>query len=162
MNYQPIKKLPSIEKMIQLYPLSTAGQKQIMFDRLEIKNILEGKDPRLLIIIGPCSAWPNHAVLEYAKRLAKINEAVKHTLKIVMRVYIQKPRTTKGWTGPVNQPDPYKEPDIEAGMYYARDMMIKAVEMGLAIADECLFTHNARGFCELVSWFAIGARSSRP
>lgn len=160
MNYIRIKKLPTIEEIIQLYPLSDAGHEKIMHDRREIKNILEGRDNRLLMIIGPCSAWPKDAVLEYAKRLIEVNEEVKHSLKIVMRMYIQKPRTTKGWTGPINQPDPYAEPDIEAGIHYVRDMMVKIVEMGLPIADECLFTHNARGFSELVSWFAIGARSS--
>lgn len=159
MNYVRIKKLPT-EEIIQLYPLSDAGHEKIMHDRREIKDILEGRDNRLLMIVGPCSAWPKEAVLDYAKRLKEVSEAVKHSLKIVMRMYIQKPRTIKGWTGPVNQPDPYAEPDIEAGMHYVRDMMVKVVEMGLPIADECLFTHNARGFSELVSWFAIGARSS--
>lgn len=160
MNYISIKKLPLVEEIIQRYPLSDTGHEKIMHDRREIKHILEGKDDRLLMIVGPCSAWPKEAVFKYAERLAEINEKVKHALKIVMRMYIQKPRTTKGWTGPVNQPDPFAEPDIEAGIYYARKMMVKVVEMGLPIADECLFTHNARGFSELVSWFAIGARSS--
>jgi 3-deoxy-7-phosphoheptulonate synthase len=160
MNYLRLKKLPRVEKIIQLYPLSDQGHQKIMHDRREIKDILTGRDHRLLMIIGPCSAWPKDAVLEYAERLLKLNERVKQFLKIVMRVYIQKPRTTKGWTGPLNQPDPYAEPNIEAGMHYVRDMMVKIVELGLPIADECLFTHNSRGFLELVSWFAIGARSS--
>jgi 3-deoxy-7-phosphoheptulonate synthase len=160
MNYTRIKKLPPVGEIIQRYPLSDAGHKKIMHDRREIKNILEGKDHRLLMIVGPCSAWPKEAVLEYAHRLVELNDLVKHSLKIVMRMYIQKPRTTKGWTGPVNQPDPYAGPDIEAGIHYVREMMVNVVEMGLPIADECLFTHNARGFSELVSWFAIGARSS--
>lgn len=160
MNYTRIKKLPPVEDIIQLYPLSAAGHEKIMRDRQEIKNILEGRDNRLLLIIGPCSAWPKEAVFEYAKRLVEVNYSVQHALKIVMRMYIQKPRTTKGWTGPVNQPDPFDAPDIEAGIHYVREMMVKVVEMGLPIADECLFTHNSRGFSELVSWFAIGARSS--
>lgn len=160
MNFIRIKRLPTVEKIIQLYPLSGQGHKKIMHDRCEIKEILTGRDKRLLMIVGPCSAWPKEAVFEYAKRLIALNEVVKHSLKIVMRMYIQKPRTTKGWAGAVNQPDPFVEPDIEAGIYYARAMMVQVVEMGLPIADECLFTHNARGFSELVSWFAIGARSS--
>ena len=77
-----------------------------------------------------------------------------------MRVYIQKPRTTKGWTGPVNQPHPLEAPDIEAGARYCRKMMVDVIEMGLPIADEALFTHNARGFLEMLSWVAIGARST--
>ncbi|WP_342220304.1 3-deoxy-7-phosphoheptulonate synthase [Rickettsiella endosymbiont of Miltochrista miniata] len=160
MNYLQLKELPRVEEIIQLYPLSAEGHQKIMLDRREIKDILAGRDRRLLMIIGPCSAWPKDAVLEYAERLLKVNARVKQSLKIVMRVYIQKPRTTKGWTGPLNQPDPYAEPNIEAGMHYVREMMVKIVELGLPIADECLFTHNSRGFLELVSWFAIGARSS--
>jgi 3-deoxy-7-phosphoheptulonate synthase len=160
MNYISIQKLPTVTEIIQKYPLSDMGHQKIMHDRREIKQILTGKDDRMLMIVGPCSAWPDQAVFKYAERLLKVNEKVKHALKIIMRIYIQKPRTTKGWTGPINQPDPLKEPDIEAGIYYARNMMVKVVEMGLPIADECLFTHNARGFSELVSWFAIGARSS--
>jgi 3-deoxy-7-phosphoheptulonate synthase len=92
--------------------------------------------------------------------LKKLNDKVSHALKLVMRVYIQKPRTIKGWTGPVNQPDPLAPPDIAAGALYCRKLMTQVVEMGLPIADEALFTHNARGFIELLSWVAIGARSS--
>ncbi len=160
MTYKVIKKLPSAEKIIENYPLSKTGYENIQRDRREIQNILSGADDRLLFIVGPCSAWPYDSVLEYAKLLQEVNEQIKHKIKIVMRVYIQKPRTVKGWTGPVNQPDPLLPPDIERGINYARSLMVKVVEMGLPIADEALFTHNARGFIELLSWVAIGARSS--
>ena len=145
---------------MDLIPLSQKGQQSVLDNRREVKNILEGKDERLLIIVGPCSAWPKEAVLEYAKRLAGLNKKVQHALKLVMRVYIQKPRTTKGWTGPVNQPDPLAYPDIELGAKYTREMMVRVIEMGLPIADEALFTHNSEGFLELLSWVAIGARSA--
>jgi len=160
MNYTIIKKIPSLETIIQKIPLSHAGYRQIEEDRGQVKDILSGRDTRLLMIVGPCSAWPKEAVLKYANKLAGLNAKVKDALKIVMRVYIQKPRTTKGWTGPINQPDPLGKPDIEAGIEYTRDMMIKVINMGLPIADEALFTHNAKGFIELLSWVAIGARSS--
>lgn len=160
MNYTIIKKLPLAEEIIREFPLSTRAYQRIMHDRQEIQAILEGRDKRLLMIIGPCSAWPKKAVLDYAERLNALNDKVKHALKLVMRVYIQKPRTTKGWTGPVNQPDVFSSPDIEAGVRYTRDMMVKVIEMGLPIADEALFTHNAKGFLELLSWVAIGARSA--
>lgn len=160
MNYHIIKKLPTIEELVKAFPLSAAFQQKIQADRQEIKNILEGKDHRFLVILGPCSAWPKEAVLDYAQKLSTLNERVKQQLKLVMRVYIQKPRTTKGWAGPINQPDLFSEPDIEAGMKYTRDMMIKVIEMGLPIADEALFTHHAMGFLELLSWVGIGARSS--
>src|SRR3990167_883261 len=160
MNYTIIKKLPKVESLLQAFHLTHTACIKIAEDRKEVKDILAGNDKRLLIIVGPCSAWPKEAVFEYAKRLAKVNEKVKKTLKIVMRVYIQKPRTTKGWTGPVNQPDVFANPDIEKGVRYTREMMIKVIEIGLPIADEALFTHNAKGFLELLSWVAIGARSA--
>jgi 3-deoxy-7-phosphoheptulonate synthase len=160
MNYTIIKKLPPLDEIAQNLPLSLKTVKKIAQDRQEIKNILSGHDDRLMIIVGPCSAWPKPAVLEYAAKLAALNEKVKDSLKLVMRVYIQKPRTSKGWIGPVNQPDPLKDPDIEAGMRYTRSMMIAVIEMGLPIADEVLFTHNAKAFLEFLSWVAIGARSS--
>jgi 3-deoxy-7-phosphoheptulonate synthase len=160
MNYSIIKKLTPLEEIIQLYPLTSKSTERIIRDRQEVKNIIEGKDKRLLMIVGPCSAWPKKSVLEYANRLIALNEKVKHVMKLVMRVYIQKPRTTKGWTGPVNQPDPFAYPNIEEGIKYVRDMMIKVVEIGLPIADEALFTHNAKGFLELLTWVAIGARSA--
>ncbi len=160
MNFTIVRKLPPVEEIIQEFPLSEKAQAKIMKDTQEVKDILSGKDNRLLIIVGPCSAWPKEAVLEYAGRLLKLNKKVEKNLKLVMRCYIQKPRTTKGWLGPVNQPDPFEEADIAKGVKYTRDMMVKIVEMGLPIADEALFTHNAKGFLELLSWVAIGARSS--
>lgn len=160
MNYTIQKQLPSIAELIKAYPLPHSAREHIAHDRQDIKSILEGTDKRFLMIIGPCSAWPKEAVLDYAKRLTQLNKKVSHALKLVMRVYIQKPRTIKGWTGPVNQPDIFSAPDIEAGIKYTRDMMVKVIKMGLPIADEALFTHNATGFLELLSWVAIGARST--
>jgi 3-deoxy-7-phosphoheptulonate synthase len=160
MGYKVIKTLPKAEDIIKDFPLSDKARLSIAKHKEEIENILSGKDKRLLIIVGPCSAWPEAPVLEYAKRLLELNDKVKHALKLVMRVYIQKPRTVKGWTGPVNQPDPLLPPDIEKGIRYSRKLMVEVVEMGLPIADECLFTHNSRIFQELLSWVAIGARSS--
>ncbi len=160
MHYTIIKKLPSIETIIQEIPLSDDCYQKIKKDREEIKKILAGENNRLLVIVGPCSAWPSEAVVKYAQKLQKFNTALSDVMKIVMRVYIQKPRTTKGWTGPVNQPHPLKEPDIEAGIRYARKMMIDVLKIGLPIADEALFTHNAKGFIDLLSWVAVGARST--
>ena len=160
MGYRIVKKLPTADEIIATLPLSDDGYKSIEQHRHEIEAILSGRDNRLLVVVGPCSAWPDTAVLEYAERLKKLSDKLNHALKLVMRVYIQKPRTIKGWTGPVNQPDPLSPPDIAAGALYCRKLMTQVVEMGLPIADEALFTHNARGFIELLSWVAIGARSS--
>lgn len=160
MNYTIIKKIPNPEDIISSAPLSFEGARDIEQHRAEIKAILAGQDKRKLVIVGPCSAWPNTAVLDYAKRLKTLSKQVEKKLKIVMRVYIQKPRSTKGWIGPVNQPNPFAYPDIEAGIKYARKMMMDIVNLGLPIADEALFTHNAPSFLDLLSWVAIGARST--
>lgn len=159
MSFTKVKPIPTAEEIIQAHPLPEEALLGIAEHRKEVKDILAGRDKRLLLVIGPCSAWPSDAVLEYARRLAKINEEVKDKLKLVLRVYIQKPRTTKGWTGPVNQPDPLLPSDVAAGAMYCRAMMVEAIKMGLPIADEALFTHNAKGFMELLSWVAVGARS---
>lgn len=161
MNFlRSVKRLPTADGLIARFPLSDAAQQQVERDREEIRAILSGTDARLLLVIGPCSAWPDEAVLEFGARLLALEPRVRDALKLVLRVYIQKPRTARGWTGPVYQPDPFAAPDVEAGMYYCRRMMVRAVEMGLAIADEALFTNNGRGFAELLSWVAVGARSA--
>jgi 3-deoxy-7-phosphoheptulonate synthase len=160
MGHKIITKVPGSDELIAKIPLSTDGYNNVLRHRKEIKNIISGNDDRLIVVVGPCSAWPKEAVLEYAARLKELSHRVEDKLKLVMRVYIQKPRTVKGWMGAVNQPDPLLPPDIEQGIYYARDMMVRVVEMGLPIADEALFIHNAAGFVELLSWVAIGARSS--
>lgn len=160
MNVKLIKKIPDSDAIINAYPLSPQGEARVAQDQQEIKDILSGKDSRLIVVVGPCSAWPAAAVLEYGRRLKILEDEVKDSLKLVLRVYIQKPRTAKGWTGPVNQPDPFSSPDVERGIAYARNLMVRVIEMGLPIADEAVFTHNARGFIELLSWVAIGARST--
>lgn len=154
------KSLPTATEIISKFPLSNEAILSITKHREEIKDIISGKDDRKLLIIGPCSAWRKEAVLEYAAKLKPLAEQVKDELKIVMRVYIQKPRTTIGWLGPINQPDPFQEPDLEAGTLYCREMMVEVAELGLAIADEALFTHNDSYFVDLISWIAIGARST--
>lgn len=159
-NIKNIKQLPSGEEIVREIPLSRAAAERVRRDRAEICDVLAGRDARMLVIVGPCSAWPSEAVLEFAAQLRDGARELASELKLVLRTYIQKPRTTKGWTGPVNQPDPFAPPDIAAGMRYARRMMVEVVEMGLPIADEAVFTHNARGFAELLAWVAIGARSS--
>ncbi len=160
MNITITKKLPTNTAIIKAFPLSGHASEKVMRDRQEVKNILSGKDPRMLIIVGPCSAWPAPAVLQYAEKLLKLERQLNSELKILMRVYIQKPRTNKGWTGPITQPDPFALPDLAAGLNYSRRMMVEIVELGLPIADEAVFTGNASAFIDLLSWVAIGARST--
>jgi len=160
MSYQIIKKLPTVEELHAKLPLTDELAEQIQNDIEDIKNILDGRDSRKILIIGPCSAWPSESVLEYAKAMLPIKEKYSHVIKFVMRVYIQKPRTTVGWVGPVNQPNPFEEADITKGFEYCRKMMIDIIKLGYAIADEVLYTHKKGYFTDLYSWVAIGARST--
>lgn len=160
MSYTVTKTLPTVSELHQQLPLTQKGKAQVEKDRQEIKDILEGKDNRKILIIGPCSAWPSEAVIEYAEKLLPYKKSVEDKIKIILRVYIQKPRTTVGWVGPVNQPSPYQEPDVEAGLKYCREMMLKVIEMGYAIADEAVYTHKKGYLTDLYSWIAIGARSA--
>lgn len=154
------KKVSSASKIRKQLPITKGLKEDIIRYQKEIKTILDGTDNRKLLIVGPCSAWPNTAVLEYAKQLKEISNNVEDKLKIVMRTYIQKPRTNIGWKGPMNQPDPFKEEDIEEGIKYCRKMMIDVCKIGLPIADEAVFTYNGDYFLDLLSWVAIGARTS--
>lgn len=147
-------------------PLNSQTRIRIQRDTDEIKQIIsarkeEGKENKKLLIIGPCSAWPSESVIKYAQNLSQISQEVSDKLKIVLRCYTQKPRTTIGWTGPMNSPNPFEEEDIERGIRYCREMMREiAQSYNLPLADEALFTHNGGYFDDLLSYIAIGARSS--
>jgi 3-deoxy-7-phosphoheptulonate synthase len=143
-----------------MVPINPEIIEQVLSHRGEISRIISREDLRWLLIVGPCSAWSAEAVLEYAKKLARLANDVRDALRIVMRVYIQKPRTKRGWRGPLSQPDPFSPPDIELGMIYCRKMMLEVLRLGLPVADEALHTHNVGGFGDLLAWMAIGARST--
>ncbi len=161
MSIKMMGKIPSQEEIEKEIPLSKDGQMNILKNKQEIKDILSGKNNRLLFIVGPCSAWPFDAVVDYAERLLEIKNALENKIKIIIRVYTQKPRTTKGWNGPINQPDPCGPPDIPGGIRYTRSLMVKLIEMGFPIANEAVFIHDSmKFFPDLLSWMAIGARSS--
>ncbi len=140
--------------------LNSSLKYRIKQDRKEIKNIIEGRDDRLLIIVGPCSAWPEEAVRVYAEQLVELARLYKEKVKIVMRVYTQKPRTVVGWAGVALQPNPFEKPNINEGIIYVRKMMREIIELGLPIADEILFTNLFDHRSDMLSWAAIGARSS--
>lgn len=113
------------------------------------------------MVIGPCSAWPLDCVEQYAERLARVQEDVRERLLLVLRTYIQKPRTTIGWPGPLTQPDPRPSAraDINRGIVECRKMLWTTGKL-LPLADEMLFTHNGAYFDDLLSYLALGARSS--
>ncbi len=127
----------------------------------ELKKIIRGEDQRLLLIIGPCSSDNEEAVLEYAHRLAKLQEEVKDKIFMVMRVYTAKPRTNgEGYKGLVHQPDTSKLPDLINGIAAVRNLHYRVItETGLTTADEMLYSANFPLVEDLVSYHAIGARS---
>lgn len=151
------KPLPDAQTMHQVI-LPVLPQHRVEEHREEIQRILDGRDQRLMMIVGPCSAWPMEAVRKYADRLARLQEDVREELLLVLRCYIQKPRTTVGWSGPLNQPDPEKPVDIAKGIHQCSQLMYN-VGKQLPLADEMLFTHNDGYFGPRLSYVALGARS---
>ncbi len=149
-----------LKKIVEELKLPIDAKEKISQHRLEIQNILKGVDKRKIMIVGPCSAWPVEAVLDYAKKLKKLTEEVEEKVKIIMRVYSQKPRTVLGWSGILFQPDPFKKADVYEGVVTTRKMMLKIIELGLPIADEALFIESGKFLNDLYSYVALGARSS--
>ncbi len=161
MSFTYLKQLPTPDEIKGQYPLSEklAALKQER-DQM-ISDVITGKDNRFLVIIGPCSADNEDAVLDYVTRLAPVAEKVKDKLILIPRIYTNKPRTTgSGYKGIASQPDPEKKPDMLAGLIAMRNMHIHAIEeSGLTCADEMLYPENWGYVEDLLSYVAIGARS---
>ena len=155
------KILPAPEELRKEYPLPEKLTELKNQRDEEIKNIILGKDNRLLLIIGPCSADREDAVLEYISRLRLIQDRVKERILIVPRLYTNKPRTIgKGYKGILHQPDPEKAPDLLKGLMTVRKLNIHVMEeTGFTCADEMLYPENHRFLCDVISYIAIGARS---
>ena len=155
------QKLPSAQELRAAIPLSQTGAAVKARRDREIADILSGRDSRMLLIIGPCSADREDAVLDYIHRLVPIQEQVKDKLLIIPRIYTNKPRTTgDGYKGIASQPDPTKPPDMEKGLYSLRHMHVTVVnETGFTCADEMLYPENWRYVSDILSYVAIGARS---
>ena len=155
------RKLIIPKELKEMFPM-TQAMEQLKSERDEIiRNIIEGKDKRMLLIIGPCSADREDAVLDYMHRLAKLQEDVKDSIFIVPRLYTNKPRTTgKGYKGILHQPDPDKAPDLLKGIITIREMNIRVIkETGFTCADELLYPETYRFVSDVLSYVAIGARS---
>ncbi len=159
MNY--FKKLPEPEILKEEYPMTDELCKIKETRDREIRDIFTGKSDKFIVIIGPCSADREDAVLEYVSRLASVNEKTKDRLMIIPRVYTNKPRTTgEGYKGMLHQPDPNKESDLYAGIASIRKMHIDAIkESSLTCADEMLYPENRSYLDDILSYEAIGARS---
>jgi len=140
-------------------PLSEAGALFVQQARREIADIVHGRDKRLLVITGPCSIHDPIAALEYGRRLKELQLRYADSLYIVMRVYFEKPRTTVGWKGYINDPHLDDSFDLETGLTRGRDLLLKLVEMQLPTATEALDPISPQYLSDLVAWAAIGART---
>lgn len=141
-------------------PISDTSHQTVVHSREIIEKILLRQDRRLLIILGPCSIHDEAAALDYAQRLAALRDAVSDTMVLVMRVYFEKPRTTVGWKGLINDPHLDGSCDMEEGLRKARRILLKITEMGLPTATEMLDPITPQYMDDLVSWAAIGARTT--
>ncbi|MDH5707961.1 MAG: 3-deoxy-7-phosphoheptulonate synthase, partial [Hylemonella sp.] len=153
--------LPPPEHLIRFFPINgTPVENLIDRTRRAIHDIMNGKDDRLLVIIGPCSIHDPAAALDYARRLQAQREKYKDSLEIVMRVYFEKPRTTVGWKGLIN--DPYLDESyrIDEGLRIARQLLIEINRLGLPAASEFLDVISPQYIGDLISWGAIGARTT--
>jgi 3-deoxy-7-phosphoheptulonate synthase len=144
----------------QRLPLPEAGKAFIQKSREVISNIIHKKDSRLLVISGPCSIHDVQAAKEYAQKLKQLQEKYQDTLYIVMRVYFEKPRTTVGWKGLINDPNMDGSFEVEKGLMIARELLIYLTELGLPLATEALDPISPQYLAELFSWSAIGARTT--
>ena len=153
-----IRKMPSPQELKVEHPVEPAIYETKRRRDAEIRDILTGKDKRFLLIIGPCSADNEDAVVDYCCRLAKVQEQVKDTLYIIPRVYTNKPRTIGvGYKGMAHQPDPEGKEDMLAGIIACRNMHIRVIrETGFTCAEEILYPENHRYLSDLVSYAATG------
>lgn len=155
-----VKELLPPVAVLEKYPATETASSTTFQSRNEIHNILTGSDDRLLVIVGPCSIHDPVAAVEYGKRLKALRDELKGELEIVMRVYFEKPRTTVGWKGLINDPylnDTYK---LNDGLRMGRKLLLDLTDMGLPTASEFLDMITPQYVADLISWGAIGARTT--
>jgi 3-deoxy-7-phosphoheptulonate synthase len=160
LNIESHSVLITPEDLKNKLPISETAAATVMEGRQVIRDILDGKDKRLFVVIGPCSIHDVDAALEYGKRLKELSEHIKDSIYVVMRVYFEKPRTTVGWKGLINDPHLNDSFDIEEGLHIARKLLIDLSEMGLPLATEALDPISPQYMQDLISWSAIGARTT--
>ncbi|MBB1488151.1 3-deoxy-7-phosphoheptulonate synthase [Oceanospirillum sediminis] len=148
------------EQLKQEIPLTEIARQSVIEGRETIKNILDRKDDRLFIVVGPCSIHDVEAAKDYAQRLKALSEKVSDTLYIVMRVYFEKPRTTVGWKGLINDPHLDDTFELEEGLHIGRKLLVELAEMGLPLATEALDPISPQYLQDTIAWSAIGARTT--
>ena len=151
--------LPPLAHLYEL-PISDAATELVVQTRQEIADLVHGKDNRLLVIIGPCSIHDPKAAIEYAQRLLSLRQKYAKELLIVMRVYFEKPRTTVGWKGLINDPHLNGTFDINFGLRQARKLLLELNNMGMPASTEFLDMITPQYYADLISWGAIGARTT--
>lgn len=160
LNVFDIRPIIAPTDLKQVFPLSLSAAKLVSDSRTTIKSILRGEDKRLMAIVGPCSIHDPKAALEYAERLAKLAEELNDQLFIIMRVYFEKPRTIVGWKGLINDPDLDGSHQISKGLGIARQLFCAITDLGLPIASEMLDPITPEYLSDIISWGAIGARTT--
>ena len=160
LRIREIKELAPPSHLIREFPVSPVAAEVTSECRSAIHRILHGMDDRLLVIVGPCSIHDPSAAREYASRLARQRERLKDRLEIVMRVYFEKPRTTVGWKGLINDPDLDGSFDINKGLRIARELLLDINSLGVPAGTEYLDMITPQYIADLISWGAIGARTT--
>ncbi|MFQ5676211.1 MAG: 3-deoxy-7-phosphoheptulonate synthase [bacterium] len=148
------------EQLKRRYALTERAIQTVMLGQNTIKEILNRKDHRMFVVVGPCSIHDVEVAVEYAGRLKKLADEVADSLFLVMRVYFEKPRTRVGWQGLINDPDLDNSGNIEKGLHLARKLLLDIAELGLPVATEALDLVSPQYVQDLISWTAIGARTA--
>ncbi len=159
-NAMPYMDIPSDKQLAEALPCDSLISQHVQHTRQQIQKILCGEDDRLMVVVGPCSIHDPKAALEYAEHLILLSRYHADDLFIVMRTYFEKPRTTVGWKGFINDPDLNGSFDIGSGLTQARELLLKINALNLATATEFLCPKNALYIADLISWGAIGARTT--
>ena len=141
-------------------PISNKVTANILTSRKTVDDIFSQKDPRLIVIVGPCSIHDINAAKEYALKLKSLQEEVKKSVYLVMRVYFEKPRTTVGWKGLISDPDMDNSLDVDKGLHQGREFLVWLADQGIPAATEALNPITPQYFADLISWCAIGARTT--
>ncbi|MBI4996319.1 MAG: 3-deoxy-7-phosphoheptulonate synthase [Rhodocyclales bacterium] len=160
LNIEAFEAMPTPEEIHRRVPMTDAAEKSVVAGRRAMQAILDRQDPRLFIVVGPCSIHEPVAGLDYARRLKALADEVSDTLLLVMRVYFEKPRTATGWKGYINDPRLDDSFHIEEGMQKAREFLLAVNEIGLPAATEALDPIAPQYLGDLVAWTAIGARTA--
>ena len=159
-NIRSLDVLITPEELKKDIPISEAARQTLIEGRHTIQNILDHKDHRLMVVVGPCSIHDTKAAIEYGEKLKKLADELSDSLYIVMRVYFEKPRTTVGWKGLINDPHLNDTFEIEEGLHIGRKLLCDLSEMGLPTATEALDPISPQYLQDLISWSAIGARTT--